>query len=207
MSSFEKFNKLFNPKDETCYKLCRDKKPINSNLYMYKDVENETKNQIGWLVTDDFIVVDVDDTHDASLFYKICKAKKLKFLINKTRKGAHFFFKKKKNESIGQGAKLNTSLGINVDIRSPGKGYLILPVNDDEVRKWGKMPTELDFIPFFMKPLKLKNTPDFLNMEQGERNSTMFSHYMALLDYAKSLTLEEKKQSIHIINEFLLKEM
>lgn len=219
MSNFNEFNKTFpnstyreiNPyykvkskdKDEVD-KYQASKAPINSKVVKYNDIKN-TENRIGWIVPTEYIVVDIDNMRDANILFEILKKYKTKFSFNVSKKGGHFIFKNKNN--IGNGVRKPTSIGVPVDIRSQEKGYIILPHNDPD-RKWGNLSNNLDEIPFFLQPLKtLKVDDDFSILGDGDgRNDKLHKHFLALKDYAPELTLEEKVESIRIINMFVLKE-
>lgn len=200
---FDQFNKLFNTSDTTCYKLCKDKQPINKNLYTYDQIKDDTTHQIGWLISDSYIVVDIDNKKDSKKVYEILKSLGIKSYINSTKKGHHFYFRKPKRD-IPQVVACKTSIGISIDTRTSGKGYILLPVNDTN-RAWGEHIENVDELPFFLYPIKnIRNVPDFNSMGQGERNNSLFIHYMSLLDFATDLTIDQKTESIKLINEYLL---
>lgn len=189
--------------DEDLKKYQKSKAPINTSVVPF-DVIKNTKNRIGWVVPEEYIVIDIDKQENASVVFKILKRRNIKFSYMKGLKGGHFIFKNSRGvKSISAGYPC--SLGIIVDVRCMGKGYIILPENDTD-RQWGTITNDVDDVPFFLVPQKnLKVQKELLGMAEGSgRNDALFSHTLALIDYAKKLTIEEKKESIRIINEFLL---
>ena len=188
--------------DEDTKKYQQSKAPINKTIVSF-DAIKDTKNRIGWIVPEEYIVVDIDKQEYASVVFKILKKRNIKFSYMKGRKGGHFIFKNQRGvKSISAGTPC--SIGIVVDIRCMGKGYIILPENDTD-RTWGTISNDIDDIPFFLVPQKdLKLHTEFLGMSAGAgRNDALHSHILALIDYAKNLSIDEKAESIKIINEFL----
>ena len=182
----------------------KSKAPINSKIISFNEIK-DTKNRIGWIVPKDYIVIDIDSKNNARIVFDILQAMKINFSYMTGRKGGHFIFKNlRKIKSISAG--LPCSIGITVDVRCNEKGYIVLPENDTD-RKWGKISNNIDDVPFFLIPLKdFKVQSDFVGMGEGDgRNDSLLKHMLSLIDYAKDLTLDEKCESIRIINRFLFK--
>lgn len=186
-------------------KLYQDsKRPISAKVVSFDDIK-DTKNRVGWIVPKDFIVVDIDNKTNARIIFDILQSLKIKFSYMTGRKGGHFIFKNdRKIPSISSG--MNCSLGIQIDIRCNEKGYIVLPENDSD-RTWGNITNNVDNIPFFLIPLKeLKIQSEFVGMNEGDgRNDALLRHMLAMIDYAKALTLDEKCESIRLINRHLFK--
>lgn len=181
----------------------KSKAPINTKILTFDEIK-ETKNRIGWIVPKDYIAVDVDNKIEASKLYNVLLHYKTKFVWMVGKHGGHFIFKNTNN--YNQGTKFITSIGLTIDIRSMEKGYIILPYNDKD-RKWGVISSDVDELPFFLRPLRnLKMSCDFVDMEEGGRNTELLKHFLNLKDYADDLNLDEKVQSIKIINTYIMKE-
>lgn len=188
--------------DEDREKYQKSKAPLNTTILSFDDIKN-TKNRIGWIVPKDYIVIDIDNKSNARIVFDILQAFKIKFSYMTGKKGGHFIFKNmRKVSSISAGTPC--SIGITVDVRCKEKGYIVLPENDTD-RKWGKISNDIDDVPFFLIPHnKLKVQSNFVGMGEGDgRNDALLKHMLALIDYAKDLTLEEKCESIRIINSYL----
>lgn len=188
--------------DEDREKYQKSKAPLNTTILSFDDIKN-TKNRIGWIVPKDYIVIDIDNKSNARIVFDILQAFKIKFSYMTGKKGGHFIFKNmRKVSSISAGTPC--SIGITVDVRCNEKGYIVLPENDTD-RKWGKISNDIDDVPFFLIPHnKLKVQSNFVGMGEGDgRNDALLKHMLALIDYAKDLTLEEKCESIRIINSYL----
>lgn len=182
----------------------KSKRPINSKLLSFDEIK-DTKNRIGWWVPKEYIVIDIDNKVNAKIVFDILQARKIKFSWMMGRKGGHFIFRnKRKIPSISAGQAC--SLGITIDVRCNEKGYIILPENDTD-RKWGTISNDIDDVPFFLTPLKdFKVLSNLVGMDEGSgRNDALLKHMLALIDYAKPLKIEEKVESIKLINQFLFK--
>ena len=202
---FDKFNSTFNEKNAACYVKCKDKMRIDKKFYHYNDILKE--KEIGYWVQEPFIVIDVDNKRDANILNRIVKYKKLNCAIFKSRKGAHFVFRQNKRHKVKQVVRKKSVLGLEFDTRTENKGYIVLPHCQPE-RKWIKIPNEIDELPGWLFPqTKIKDIPEFGNLGEGDgRNDTLFRYFKALIDYSKNMTINEKKETIELINRFILEE-
>ena len=186
--------------------LCFEDLPANENaIKIPMDYFDKTKTRIGWVVPKEYIVIDIDNKNNARVAFDILQALKIKFSYMTGKKGGHFIFKnerKIKSNNAGQ----YCSLGFKVDVRCMDKGYIILPENDT-CRKWGTISNDIDDVPFFFVPhSKLTVDADFYGMGEGDgRNDVLHKHILNLIDYAKDLSLNEKVESIRLINTYLFK--
>lgn len=181
------------------------KAPLNNNIVDFDSIKN-TPNRIGWIVPKEYVVVDLDNKNDARIVYEILTNLNVKFSYMTGKHGGHFIFKNPK--AVGMGAKFITSIGIKIDTRCLEKGYIILPYNDSD-RGWGNITNDVDNLPYFLTPIRAKEfklNADFVTMTEGSRNTELLKHFLNLKDYCEELTLDEKIQSIKLINSYVLKE-
>lgn len=208
----QKFINLLKIKDsDALFKKCIKKVPINKSLYTYPEVEGY-RNQVGMVIPDGFIVVDVDNKEDAELLTKILDFKQIKCIINRTQNGKHFIFRNSKK--ISQGSHMMTPIAISLDIRSPGKGYIILPEGADSVvgmlsgtstRSYEVLPESLDNIPSWLIPNKHLNSffkNETLRGCENSRDDTIFKYIMYLKDYT-DYGHPEVVEICEIINNYL----
>lgn len=181
----------------------KSKAPINAKILSFDEIKN-TQNRIGWVVPKEYVVIDIDSKQNARIVFDILQAAKVRFSYMTGKKGGHFIFKNTRGiKSISAGQAC--SIGITVDVRCNEKGYIVLPENDTD-RNWGRVSNEVDDVPFFLIPLKdFKIQSEFVDMAEGGRNDALLKHMMALIDYAKELTIDEKCESIRLINRFMFK--
>lgn len=226
MDEFEKFNQCFpnsryrlvwpqydgEKTSEEGLKLYQGRKsPVNGTVYTYeqlKEVMKEDKYancRVGWIISPGYVVIDIDNNKQASKVYSILMKKQVKFAYMLSLHGGHFIFKATKD--VYQTAGDICAIGLSVDTRAAGKGYIVLPVNDSD-RKWGSVTSDVDNLPFWLKPIKqFKNTADLIDLGTNSgRNDALLKHFLALMDYGRGLSTEEKVEAIHLINNFVFSE-
>ena len=54
------------------------KSPINDKILTFDQIK-DTKNRVGWIVPNDYIVIDLDSKKDASIVYEILSKSKCNF--------------------------------------------------------------------------------------------------------------------------------
>lgn len=213
MTDLEQFNEFFpnskyreipahyNGSDHKRYQA--SKAPLNNKIVDFNTIK-DTVNRIGWIVPNEYIVVDLDDMEEAKIVNSMLQKMEIKYALFTSKHGAHFLFKNKRR--VGQTADKITSIGMTVDTRCLEKGYIVLPHHDPD-RKWKHITNDVDEIPSWLVPLPDLNklNQPFYNMEEGSRNTELFAHVMNLKDYAKELNKDEIISAMHIINEYLLK--
>ena len=180
-------------------------------MYTYEQLKQAMQDEkyancrVGWIISNGYIVIDIDNNKQASKVYSILMKKQVKFAYMLSLHGGHFIFKATKDAY--QTAGDICAIGITVDTRAAGKGYIVLPVNDTD-RKWGSITSDVDTLPFWLKPIKqFKNTADLIDLGTNSgRNDALLKHFLALMDYGKGLTTEEKVEAIHLINNFIFSE-
>ncbi|MDY0291952.1 MAG: phage/plasmid primase, P4 family [Desulfuromonadaceae bacterium] len=183
----------------------RSKAPISTEIFSFEDIK-DYDGRVGWIVPEEYVVVDIDNKIDADKIFKLLVGEHIKFTCFITNKGGHFVFKNP--DQVKTTAGQINALGIKLDIRSMGTGYIILPHNDS-MRAWlpKYLTNDVDDIPKFLYPLKYlnkNNIPDFVTMGEGDgRNNALFTHFKNLQDYANEIELEDKVESIKLINKYL----
>ena len=201
------------------YRLISDKSkaPINNYLYGIDEalatiVADGRPLRLGWMVSDDYIVIDVDSKEDdperlrAKQVFKALSDRNIKMIMYSTEHGGHFIFRRGEYEMQGV-VKVMTAMGVRVDVRVKGN-YVILPFNDNK-RKWWKQSREPELIPDFLKIVtKSKNAEEVFGLQEGDgRNDAIFRHLMRI----KSSQLvrfdaDQLRDSIELANAYLLAE-
>lgn len=156
------------------------------------------------VLADDVILIDIDDHELSEMMMDIVEEKQLLCRVYETTRGKHFLFK---NNSV-ENCKTHTKLacGLEADIKLGSKSsYEILkfdgkdrPIIYDIFEN-----EEYEEIPKFLTPLASR--VDFMNMEEGDgRNQTLFNYILTL--QSNDFTVDEAKETIEIINDFILPE-
>lgn len=222
--SLEKFNKLINSNDRNIYVRTKNKVRCDAETYSYEEAKNF--KQIAWWVHDNYVVIDVDIKSHANKLFKMVKDLKLNCHVFRSIKGAHFVFREKQNFPVPQVTTTYSSVGLKFDTRTTNKGYIVLPHKQND-RKWIKLCTnKLDELPMWLYPQKtLTNKykdsivseggkkqkidimPDWVHMGESDgRNDSLFRYFTTLLKAGKNLTIDEKRESIRLLNKYVLKQ-
>ena len=181
-------------------KKATEKYKNRTEFYDLADVEK--LNSFGAVLGDEIIQIDVDDYEQSEILYNIVKSENIKCNILKTSRGKHFYFINTNIDRRKQG--YTTALGIKVDI-GLGSQNAVIPIKvEGQLRKWLQEVDELDYLPSWLVPLDKKSI-DFTKMEEGDgRNQTLFNYILRL--QSAGLSKEQIKESIRIINNYILKD-
>lgn len=156
------------------------------------------------ILASDAILIDVDDMEQSELLLKICAAEDIRCRILQSRKGMHFLFKNSKVKNCFTGTKV--ACGLTVDIKSGFKSsYEVLKIDGKERKNLYDIFEDEEYqeIPKWLFPIK--TTMQFLDMDAGDgRNQALFNYILTL--QANDFTKEEARQTIRIINKYILKE-
>lgn len=188
---------------------------LDNKQYTEDELANHLANggTVGWLVSDGYVVVDIDNMEDSDVVYKMLEHEGIKFGCHTTRKGKHFFFKSPNTKKIiPQVTAHHTPIGIKIDTRTSGKGYVVLPVNDPNRKVLKAVAFDdfnsLDSIPFWLKPLEINNTNDcFVKVgmkEHDGRNDALFKQIFRLK--GALLTPKQIEKVVRLINQFVFAE-
>lgn len=175
-----------------------DKKPLNKG-WQKEDIANlkawEAKGGlIGWAVSGEYVVIDVDDEEDSKKLLNIVK----NCGIHKTNRGYHFIYKKPRNIEIKNWSKKICMLGCDIDYRVKG-GYIVYPnINTPDREIIKEISNDIDYLPEMFYPLDtlIENT---FTIQEGERDTRITSHYGRLLNY----DLKDPENIIHNLNQCL----
>ncbi len=124
--------------------------------------ELENSSNIGMIIPDGYVIVDIDNREQADIIEKTLNQKGIKCIKSRTGKGTHFLFKDKKWETRTQSNGTITQTAIKVDYRVAGKGYVavkFLPdaglLENDGERFVGDLDlNNIDEIPTWLEPIK-----------------------------------------------------
>lgn len=171
-----------------------------TEFYSLSDVEK--LNSYGAVLSDEIIQIDIDDEEQSEIVFDIIQKQNIQCNILKTSRGKHFYFLNTNMDRRKQGYL--TAIGVKIDT-GLGLQNAVIPLKvDGKLRKWIKEVDTLDYLPCWLIPLDKKNI-DFSKMEEGDgRNQTLFNYILRL--QSAGLSKEEIKESIKIINNYVLRE-
>lgn len=184
----------------------KDKKCIEKfkNRTDFKTLEQvQALPEFAGILAAETILVDIDDFDSSEILFKIIKKFKLKCRVYQTTRGKHFLFKNSGVVSCKTHA--NLACGIKADIKLGSRNsYSILKFNGlDRKILLDCKDDEADLLPKWLHPIKA-NQP-FLDMEAGDgRNDAFFTYELTL--QSNDFSVDESRQCIQIINDFVIKD-
>jgi len=148
-------------------------------------------SQNGWMgaeIPEGRIVVDIDNIGQGDLVKELLESENIHHHSIKTPNGWQFIFKAEEQvtREIKQITKFFTSIGVTIDTRTAGAGYIVFPSSNTDGRYIAsKSVNNLNELPSYLKPLrsrestKDKATGEYYEFpipldEQGSRNDTLY---------------------------------
>lgn len=186
---------------ETKDKKCVEKFKNRTDFKNYKQVQ--LLPEFAGILAEKTILVDIDDYEQSEIMLKIVQDKQLRCRVYKTTRGKHFLFN---NPDLVNNCSTHSTLacGIQADIKlGKRNSYSVLKFEDREREIiYDKADNEeADDVPKWMLPVK--TSQDFLNMESGDgRNSALYAYILTL--QSNDFSVEESRETIRIINEYVL---
>lgn len=153
------------------------------------------------ILADDVILVDIDTEEETQILMNIVTSLGLKCKVNKSRKGGHFLFKV--GEGVPNRTKVKLAIGIVADIKGAGRTSLECLKIEGKEREVLYDTGDYQELPKYLTPIN--SNMDLLGMCQGDgRNNALFSYILPLQQ--NDFTIEECRECIGIINDFVLKD-
>lgn len=179
-----------------------------SDLQTYDQVKN--LSEYAGILAENVILIDIDDFEESEILFQIVDDLQLNCRVYKTSRGKHFLFKNVTSDGsiIQHTNKIKTSLacGLKADIKVGCKNsYSVLKYDgkereilydifDDE--EYGEVPKWL---------LPIKYSAEFITMASGDgRNQSLFNYILTL--QSCDFSVEEARETIRIINKYILKD-
>lgn len=153
------------------------------------------------ILSDDTVLVDIDTEKETEILLNIVKSLNLKCKVLKSRSGGHFLFKI--NRPMPNRTKVHLGIGITADIKGCGRAsYEVLKIDGKE-RELLYDTGEYQLLPKYLYPVK--TNMNVLDLAEGEgRNNALFSYILPLQQ--NDFTIEECRECIGVINDFVLKD-
>lgn len=186
---------------ETKNKKCIEKFKGRTDFKTFEQVQS-LPEYAGILATET-ILIDIDDYETSEILFKVVKEYALTCRVYKTSRGKHFLFKNSGVPTNKTGCKL--AIGLTADIKiGTRNSYEVLKHNGKqrEILYDTAENEEAQPLPRWLFPVK--SNMEFLNMEAGDgRNQSLFNYILTL--QSNDFSVEEARETIRIINKFVLK--
>lgn len=185
-------------------KKCIEKFKGRTSFKSYAEVKELP--EFAGILAEKTVLVDIDDFEQSEILFKIVQEKQLCCRVYKTTRGKHFLFNNP--DLIGSNRTHATlALGITADIKiGKRNSYSVLKFDGKErpvlYDTTGKKEKAQD-IPKWLLPVK--TTADFIGLEAGDgRNQALFNYILTLQSH--DFSVEEARETIRLINEYVLKD-
>lgn len=185
-------------------KQCLEKLKGRTDWKSLDEVKN--LNGYGGILADDIILIDIDDPEQSEMMMQIVEEYQLNCKVYQTTRGRHFLFK---NHTVDRNrADAQLAVGVAADIKI-GKHLSYEVIKMDGKERWCEWDVEpgveYDELPNYFHPLPKKGVAEFVGMGPGEgRNQILFNYILTL--QSNDFSVDETRETIRIINRFVLKE-
>lgn len=178
-----------------------EKSPLTSFDDTFKRNEVDTYSDLAILIEEPYVVLDIDNVDYFNVLCEIIKDKNIKTRIMKTTRGGHFWFKT--STPLTNSVDVNTPITLKTDIRSWGKKSMSVVKRDGVWREWIKEDENIDELPFWLTPIKIKK--DLYGMKDGDgRDPALFSFIYPLISL--KFNKEQIKDIFEIINYYVFED-
>lgn len=186
---------------ETKNKKCIEKFKGRTDFKSFEQVQSLP--EYAGILAAETILIDVDDFEASEILFKVVKEYALTCRVYRTSRGKHFLFKNSGVPTNKTGCKL--AIGLTADIKiGTRNSYEVLKYDNQnrEILYDTAENEEAQQLPRWLFPVKSKM--EFLNMETGDgRNQGLFNYILTL--QSNDFSVEEARETIRIINKFVLK--
>lgn len=187
------------------YVLTKEKRATETlrNRTHFKSFEDvKDAPEFAGVLAQDAILIDIDDYESSEILFKIVQDEQLKCRVYQTTRGKHFLFKNH-NKVDRNKTGCTLAVGIPSDIKLGKRNSIEILKYNGEERAILYDADEYEDVPKFLIPIRTKM--DFVEMGAGDgRNQALFNFILTL--QAHDFSIDDARQTIRIINKYVLKE-
>lgn len=193
------------------YIILQDKKPSHG----FKDgvgakTWDEVKDfdDVAAIVPKGYIVLDFDTASDAEIMLNIVKGLKLKTRVMQTTRGIHCWFKVPEGDNPKNFIKNRLAVGIYADRKAGGRNAYVKIKQDGKMREWiyRVKSADIETVPKWLTAVSAPSGKfHFKDMGEGSGRNQELYNYIVYLQ-TKGFSRDEIKQTIQIINDYVLAE-
>lgn len=166
----------------------------------------ESLPEYAGILADDTIIIDIDDFDQSEIMMNIVEGLELRCRVYETRRGKHFVFKNVQRQQDTNKIHAQLACGLTADMKVGHRNsYTILKFDNKDRKILYDIFEDEDYqeLPKWLLPVKSKT--NFLELGDGSgRNQELFNYILTL--QSADFSIEEARQTIEIINEYVLPE-
>lgn len=171
-----------------------------SELLTLEEVSNVA--EYGGVLSDNTVLIDIDDEVQSDILFRLIKSLQVKCKVIATKRGKHFLFWNN-GQLSKNGTHRKLAIGLTADIKLGCRCSYEVLKRDGVLREVIYDAKEYETLPTYLLPVSTKI--DLLDMEAGDgRNQALFSYILPL--QKSGLSVSEIKQTLSLINQYVLKE-
>ena len=173
----------------------------------FKTLEQvQSFDEYAGILANDAVLIDIDDGEQAELLMDIVEHLQMNCRVYQTSRGKHFLFKNTTGQIQKCFTHANLACGLAADIKVGIKNsYEVLKFDGKErFIEWDiEEGQEYQEVPKWLIPVR--GSTEFLTMDAGSgRNQSLFNYILTL--QAADFTVDEARETIKIINRYVLKD-
>jgi putative DNA primase/helicase len=187
-------------------KKCIEKFKGRSDFKTFDQVKNLP--EYAGILAKDTMFIDIDEPKQAEIMMNIVEGLQLQCRVTSTSRGKHFTFKNSQVLNCKTHTTLAVGLVADIKVGFVDSYEVLKDANGERFCDWGELNPDADCgyqeVPKWFFPIGKKNL-DFLTMQAGDgRNQELFNYILTL--QSNDFTVEETRETIRIINKYVLKE-
>ena len=217
MLKFSDFEKQFNKGEKRYILLSMGKPKMKGELTAmdFKSIttlaNTEPDMEIGWLIPEGFIVIDIDDRTTADIVFKIIQDRKEKVMVVNTTRGIHIYAKSDYNHKTVQNI---TAIGAECDtiVHCKGNSFITTPFKNPKVNSSKKLIDRkvvyyngIEELPFWLTPIFTrggKHDDNFIQFPMVDARNDSYNRHLWRLKKT-NLSPTQRAECIRLINTYV----
>ena len=183
-------------------KKCLEKFKNRNDFKTYDQVKSLP--EFAGILGEHTVLIDIDDYDQSEILMNIVDEMQLRCRVYATTRGKHFLFKNNGVDNCKTHTKLACGLVADIKVGVKNSYSILKYANKEREILYDKLDDE-DYqeLPKWLLPIKTNQ--NFLEMEEGSgRNQSLFNYILTL--QSVDFSVEEARETIRILNNYILKE-
>lgn len=217
MLKFNQFEKLYNKGEKRYVQLFMGKPKMKGELTAVDFntiaalANSDPEMEIGWLIPEGYIIIDIDDRTTADIVFKIIQARKEKVLVVNTQRGIHIYAKSTFNFKTVQNI---TAIGAECDtiVHCKGNSFITTPFKNPKVNTSKKLIGRdviyyngIETLPFWLTPIFNrggKHGDNFIQFPMTDTRNDSYNRHLWRLKKT-NLSPDQRAECIKLINTYV----
>ena len=217
MLTFKEFESLYNKGEKRYVQLSMGKPKMKGALTAmdYPAIcalaNSDPEMEIGWLIPEGFIIIDIDDRTTADIVFKIIQDRKEKVLVVNTTRGIHIYARSNYNNKTVQNI---TAIGAECDtiVHCKGNSFITTPFKNPKVNTSKKLIDRkviyyngIEELPFWLTPIfnrGNKHDDNFIQFPMVDARNDNYNRHLWRLKKT-NLSPTQRAECIRMINTYV----